>query len=52
MFDTRCMAFEISAQELCDIVIEKKVADRGLVAWRLHRRAQPPYAGRQAGIVI
>ena len=25
----RCMAFEISAQELCDIVIEKKVAEEG-----------------------
>jgi hypothetical protein len=29
MFVTRCMAFEISAQELCDIVIEKKVAIEG-----------------------
>ncbi len=26
---TRCMGFEISAQELCDIVIEKKVAEEG-----------------------
>ncbi len=25
----RCMAFEISAQELCDIVIERKVAEEG-----------------------
>ncbi len=25
----RCMSFEISAQELCDIVIERKVADEG-----------------------
>jgi hypothetical protein len=26
---TRCMSFEVSAQELCDIVIERKVADEG-----------------------
>lgn len=25
----RCLAFEVSAQELCDIVIEKKVAEEG-----------------------
>ena len=40
---TRCMAFEISAQELCDIVIEKRI---GTSDWSLAERSC--WAGNQS----